>query len=396
MMTCGGSSIFRAQHAAPAVQCARLPFPLINTCHLYRYYHWLTSCAERCGPASGRRPSVTCWHTASPAAASGCCARAPSDSGHGAGTLRHTGVTVESRWSQGEGAVSAGGVAVDIFNNSHCTLPSPSLIPNNIHIPHHPYSPFPFQLTIPIPAHFPAIPLPTLLYNPHHSHSNSNSQFPFRSPLLIKFPTTRLTSTPQLKPRLDPSPTLVPTPSHDPEGVWPSVTPSASPSCCSVVAPVLPSGSPSCRRASARQAARWLSHSACSRSASSAIGGAQPAGRQPSRVGWRRPVQREADRENRPADGRRRGVKHRGTEVDGWISHRQADVLSSGSSRRTLYGNDSRLTRAPLGGGGAETAPPLYVSHSSKTERSRATKLSGTPSYINSTHVDQRKISHLW
>ena len=105
----------------------------------------------------------------------------------------HGGVTVESRWSQGEGAVSVGGVAVDIFNNSHCTLPSLSLIPNNIHNPHHPYSPFPFQLTIPIPAHFPATPLPTLLYNPHHSHSNSNSQFPFQSPLLIKFPTTRLT-----------------------------------------------------------------------------------------------------------------------------------------------------------------------------------------------------------
>ena len=40
------------------------------------------------------------------------------------------------------------------------------------------------------------------------------------------------------------------------------------------------------------------------------LGGAQSAGRQPSRVGWRRPVQREADRENRPTDGRRRGVRH--------------------------------------------------------------------------------------
>ena len=40
------------------------------------------------------------------------------------------------------------------------------------------------------------------------------------------------------------------------------------------------------------------------------LGGAQSAGRQPGRVGWRRPVQREADRENRPTDGRRWGVKH--------------------------------------------------------------------------------------
>ena len=56
------------------------------------------------------------------------------------------------------------------------------------------------------------------------------------------------------------------------------------------------------------------------------------------------------------------------------------------------------LTRALLGeGGGPKRPSSLYVSyHSSKTERSRATKLSGTPSYINSTHVDQRKISHLW
>ena len=57
--------------------------------------------------------------------------------------------TVESRWSgQGEGAVSAGGVVVDNFNNSQCTLPSPILIPNNIHTPtlhSHFNSPFPFQ-----------------------------------------------------------------------------------------------------------------------------------------------------------------------------------------------------------------------------------------------------------
>ena len=74
----------------------------------------------------------------------------------------------------------------------------------------------------------------------------------------------------------------------------------------------------------------------------------------------------------------------------------QPVIVQAGCNYSCKYPyNPIDLTRAPLGGG--RNAPPLYVSkHSSKTESNRATKLLEPPSYINSAHVDQRKISHLW
>ena len=197
------------------------------------------------------------------------------------------------------------------FNNSHHTLPSPSLIKKTPHS----NSPFPLRLIIdsqtshshpnsflcnssftvnsrPLPPSTPPFPL-----QPTPFPLQPHLPIPFQSPHPVKYPITHLT--PRFQPMSHPLPVPnCPTPSRDPS---PPVTPPASPSSCSAVAPVLSSGSPSCRRTSVRQAARWLSNNICSRSASSAS--AERSRRDVSR----RPVQREADRQNRPADGAGRG-----------------------------------------------------------------------------------------
>ena len=182
-------------------------------------------------------------------------------------------------------------------NNSHNTLPSPSLIKKTPH----PNSPFPLQLIDSQISHS--------HYNSFLCNSSSTVNSPISStthtiptPFQSPHPSqishyTYDSNTPAPRPHPLPDPNC-PTPSRDPSL---PVTPLASPSCCSAVALVLPSGSPSCRRTSASQAVRWLSHSACSRSASTAS--AERSRRDVSR----RPVQREADRQNQPADGAGRG-----------------------------------------------------------------------------------------
>ena len=89
------------------------------------------------------------------------------------------------------------------FNNSHHTLPSPSLIKKKIHIPtlhSHFNSSLTLRLRIPTPTHFSATPLPPstaplfhrqlphFLYNPHHSHSNPISLSPSNHPTQSNFP----------------------------------------------------------------------------------------------------------------------------------------------------------------------------------------------------------------